>query len=143
QPVGEYRLSPRDAKSMRLVFEGVKEPGRYEWRATTQGTGGKKLEARLPFVVIDQSLETLQPLPDWQLMDQLAKLNEAAGGTLVSPDQTADLISRLLERRRQATETTVEAFKLGDTAVDSWLVFLGIAGLLILQWGLRKRWGVP
>jgi uncharacterized membrane protein len=143
RPVGEYRLSPRDATSMRLVFEGVEEPGRYEWRATTQGTGGKKLEARLPFVVIDQSLETLQPLPDWQLMDQLAKLNEAAGGTLVSPDQTADLISRLLERRRQATETTVEAFKLGDTAVDSWLVFLGIAGLLILQWGLRKRWGVP
>jgi hypothetical protein len=97
----------------------------------------------LPFVVIDQSLETLQPLPDWQLLGQLAKLNEAAGGVLVSPEQTADLISRLLERRRQATETAIETFQLGDTTLDSWFVFLAIAGLLILQWGLRKRWGVP
>ncbi|MFM7929056.1 MAG: hypothetical protein ACKO9Q_15220, partial [Pirellula sp.] len=44
----------------------------------------------------------------------------------------------------QATaETAVETFQLGDTALDSWFVFLSIAGLLILQWGLRKRWGVP
>ena len=143
QLVGDFRFSPRDATSMRLAFDGVKEPGRYEWRATTIGSGGKALEARLPFVVIDQSLETLQPLPDWQLMGQLAKLNEPAGGVLVNPDQTADLISRLLERRRQATETAVETFQLGDTTLDSWLVFLAIAGLLILQWGLRKLWGVP
>ncbi len=143
QLVGDFRFSPRDATSMRLAFDGVKEPGRYEWRATTIGSGGKALDARLPFVVIDQSLETLQPLPDWQLMGQLAKLNEPAGGVLVNPDQTADLISRLLERRRQATETAVETFQLGDTTLDSWLVFLSIAGLLILQWGLRKLWGVP
>jgi hypothetical protein len=76
-------------------------------------------------------------------LGQLAKLNEAAGGVLVSPEQTADLISRLLERRRQATETAIETFQLGDTTLDSWFVFLAIAGLLILQWGLRKRWGVP
>jgi glycerol kinase len=85
----------------------------------------------------------MQPLPDWQLMGQLAKLNETAGGVLLSPDQSSDLISRLLERRRQATETAIESFQLGDTTLDSWLIFLGIAGLLVLQWGLRKRWGVP
>jgi hypothetical protein len=128
---------------MKLAFDGVKDPGRYEWRSSAVGSKGKTLESRLPFVVIDQSLETLQPLPDWQLMGQLAKLNEAAGGVLVSPEQTADLISRLLERRRQATETAIETFQLGDTTLDSWFVFLAIAGLLILQWGLRKRWGVP
>lgn len=143
QLLGEYRLNPRDATSMKLAFDGVKDPGRYEWRSSAVGSKGKTLESRLPFVVIDQSLETLQPLPDWQLMGQLAKLNEAAGGVLVSPEQTADLISRLLERRRQATETAIETFQLGDTTLDSWFVFLAIAGLLILQWGLRKRWGVP
>jgi len=143
QLLGEYRLNPRDATSMKLAFDGVKDPGRYEWRSSAVGSKGKTLESRLPFVVIDQSLETLQPLPDWQLLGQLAKLNEAAGGVLVSPEQTADLISRLLERRRQATETAIETFQLGDTTLDSWFVFLAIAGLLILQWGLRKRWGVP
>jgi len=143
KPIGEYRLNPRDPTSMRLTFEGVKEPGRYQWRANAKGSGGKELESRLPFVVIDQSLESMQPLPDWQLMGQLAKLNETAGGVLLSPDQSSDLISRLLERRRQATETAIESFQLGDTTLDSWLIFLGIAGLLVLQWGLRKRWGVP
>jgi hypothetical protein len=140
---GEYRFNPRDATSLRLAFEGAKEPGRYEWRAKTVGSEGKELESRLPFVVIDQSIESLQPLPDWQLMGQLAKLNESAGGVLVSPDQTADLISRLLERRRQATETVVETFQFGDSTLDSWLAFLTIAANLVLQWGLRKRWGVP
>jgi hypothetical protein len=141
--IGEYRLNPRDATSMRLGFEGVKESGRYEWRAKTVGSEGKELEARLPFVVIDQSVESLQPLPDWQLMGQLAKLNESAGGVLVSPDQPSDLISRLLERRRQATETVVETFQLGDTTLDSWIAFFAIAANLVMQWGLRKRWGVP
>jgi hypothetical protein len=94
-------------------------------------------------VVIDQSIENLQPLPDWQLMGQLAKLNESAGGVLVSPDQPSDLISRLLERRRQATETVVETFQLGDTTLDSWIAFFAIAANLVMQWGLRKRWGVP
>jgi len=117
--MGEYRLSPRDATSMKLAFDGIKEPGRYEWRASSLGSGGKKLESRLPFVVIDQSLETLQPLPDWQLIGQLAKLNESAGGLMVNPDQASELIGRLLERRRQATETAVETFQLGDTAWDS------------------------
>lgn len=143
QPIGDFRFSPRDAASMKLNFDGVKEPGRYEWRAISTTASGKRLEARLPFVVIDQSLETLQPLPDWQLMSQLAKLNETAGGVLVNPDQTSDLIGRLLERRRQATETAIETFQLGDTTFDSWLMFLAIAGILILQWALRKRWGVP
>ena len=143
EDLGEYRWSPRDATSMRLAFDGLKNPGRYEWRAKAIGSQGKALEARLPFVVVDQSAESLQPLPDWQLMNQLAKLNETAGGALLNPDQTSDIIGKLLERRRQATETVVELFQLGDTAIDSWLLFLGLAGLFVLQWGLRRRWGVP
>jgi hypothetical protein len=141
--VGEFPLSVRDAASMRAAFNGLTTPGRYEWRATTIGSGGKGLESRLPFVVIDQSVETMQPLPDWQLLGQLSKLNESAGGELLSPDQGAEIIRKLIERRRQATETAIESFRLGETTIDSWLQFLALGVLFVLQWGLRKRWGVP
>ena len=141
--VGEFPLSARDATSMRAAFNGLATPGRYEWRATTIGTGGKGLESRLPFVVIDQSVETMQPLPDWQLLGQLSKLNESAGGELLNPDQGAEILRKLIERRRQATETAIESFRLGETAIDSWLQFLALGVLFVLQWGLRKRWGVP
>jgi len=141
--IGEFPLSVRDAASMRAAFNGLATPGRYEWRATTIGSGGKGLESRLPFVVIDQSVETMQPLPDWQLLGQLSKLNESAGGELLSPDQGAEIIRKLIERRRQATETAIESFRLGETTIDSWLQFLALGVLFVLQWGLRKRWGVP
>lgn len=141
--IGEVQLTPRDATSMRAAFTGLPTPGRYEWRATTIGSGGKALESRLPFVVIDQSAETLQPLPDWQLLGQLSKLNESAGGELLHPDQGAEIIRKLLDRRRQATETAIESFRLGETGIDSWLQFLSLGALFILQWGLKKKWGIP
>ena len=97
----------------------------------------------MPFIVMDRSIETMQPMPDWQLLSQLAKLNESAGGELVAPEQSDGIIQRILERRRQATETAIESYRLGDSTIDSWLVFLGLAALLISQWGLRKMWGVP
>jgi hypothetical protein len=107
------------------------------------GSKGKQIEARLPFIVMDQSLESMQPLPDWQLISQLAQLNAAAGGEMLVPEQLDEMVRRIVERRRQATETQVESFRLGDTTIDSWILFVLFAGVLILQWVLRKRWGLP
>jgi uncharacterized membrane protein len=143
QEIGAFDLKKRDAMSMKLRWDGRKEAGRYEWRATANGSKGQPIEARLPFIVMDQSVENMQPLPDWQLISQLAKLNATAGGKMVLPEQTDEMIRWIAERRRQATETQVENFRLGDTAIDSWLLFLVVAGILILQWVLRKRWGLP
>lgn len=143
EDLGEFALQRRDASSMKLRLEGLKEPGRYEWRAKASGSKGQQVEARLPFIVIDRSVESMQPMPDWQLLSQLAKLNESAGGELVTPEQTTDVVRRILERRKQATETAVENFKLGDTVWDSWLLFLVVGGILVTQWILRKRWGLP
>lgn len=141
--LGEFALSRRDGTSMRALFGGGKESGRYEWRAKTVGPDGKQIEAKLPFVILEESIESMQPMPDWQLMTQMAKLNESAGGELLAPEQVDDIISRIIERRKQATETVVENRRLGDGTIDSWGIFLAIAAVLITQWGLRKRWSLP
>ncbi len=143
EDLGEFALQRRDATSMKLKFEGGKQAGRYEWRAKTAGSKGQQLESRLPFIVMDQSIESMQPLPDWQLLSQLAKLNASAGGELLVPEQTQEIVRRILDRRRQATETQVDNVRLGDTVVDSWLLFLMVAAILVSQWVLRKRWGLP
>ncbi len=141
--VGQFNLLKRDASSMKLRWDGIKDPGRYEWRALASGSKGQQIEARLPFIVMDQSIESMQPLPDWQLISQLAKLNASAGGEMILPEQADEVIKQIVERRRQATETQVENLRLGDTTIDSWLLFLVVAGMLITQWILRKRWGLP
>jgi hypothetical protein len=82
------------------MFAGSKTPGRYEWRAQTIGSQGQKIETKLPFVVEDLSVENLQPIPDWGLMEQMAKLNRDAGGTLVTPDQVDEIIDLIKERQK-------------------------------------------
>lgn len=141
--LGEVQLLRRDNQSMRATFAGVTEGGRFEWRATVIGSKGQELEAKLPFVVVDQSIETLQAMPDWQLLNQMAKLNASAGGILVAPDQTSEIVKQILERRKQSTQTAIENRRLGDGTLDSWTAFLLISFLMVIQWGLRKKWNLP
>jgi hypothetical protein len=141
--LGEVALSKRDGKSLRGMFAGSSTPGRYEWRAQTIGSQGQRIEAKLPFVVEDLSVENLQPIPDWGLMEQMAKLNREAGGTLVTADQVDEIIDLIKERQKMATETIVENQRLGDGIIDSWAAFLILGSLMIAQWTLRKRWNLP
>lgn len=141
--LGEVQLLRRDGQSMRAVYPGSKEGGRYEWRAKVNGSKGQLLEAKLPFLVIDQSAETLQPMPDWQLLAQMGKLNASAGGTLVAPEQADEIVRQILERRKQSTQTAIENRRLGDGVLDTWIAFLLLAIVMVSQWGLRKKWNLP
>lgn len=143
QHLGEFQLLRRDGKTMRAPLAGSKQSGRFEWRASVIGSKGQQLEAKLPFVVIDRSLETMQPMPDWQLLSQMAKLNATAGGMLVAPEQTDDIVKQILERRKQSTQTAVENRRLGDGALDTWITFLLLTFVMVGQWALRKKWNLP
>jgi uncharacterized membrane protein len=142
QHLGMVPLSRRDAKSQRAKFNGALTAGRYEWRASTI-IDGKPVETQLPFVVVDESVESTQPMPDWQLMNQMAKLNASAGGALVAPEQAEDIVKQILDRRRQSTQTAIENRRLGDGVLDSWAAFVILTGALLAQWALRKRWNLP
>ncbi len=143
QDLGEVPTMRRDTGSLRASFVGTKTAGRYEWRARATSADGRVLESKLPFSVADRSIESLQPIPDWQLMEQMARLNAAAGGLLLAPDQTNEVLKQLRERRKQSTETIIENRKLGEGVLDSWTAFLILGALMIGQWSLRKRWNLP
>ena len=141
--LGEMQMQRRDGQSMRAQFGGSKEGGRYEWRASVNGSKGQRLEAKLPFVVIDRSAESMQPMPDWQLLAQMAKLNASAGGTLVAPEQSEEIVRQILDRRKQSTQTAIENRKLGDGVLDTWTAFILLTLVMICQWTLRKKWNLP
>ena len=141
--LGEVPMQRRNGESMRAKFAGTKESGRYEWRAKVTGSKGQLLEAKLPFLVIDQSAESMQPIPDWQLLAQMAKLNATAGGTLVAPEQSDEIVRQILERRKQSTQTAIENRRLGDGVLDTWTAFLLLAIVMVAQWSLRKKWNLP
>ena len=141
--LGEVQMQRRDGQSMRAQFGGSKEGGRYEWRANVNGSKGQRLEAKLPFVVIDRSAESMQPMPDWQLLGQMAKLNASAGGTLVAPEQSDEIVRQILDRRKQSTQTAIENRKLGDGVLDTWTAFILLTTVMICQWTLRKKWNLP
>ncbi len=121
----------------------VSKPGRYEITARTTNSDGKSIESKLPFIVVDMAIEKLQAAPDWQLINQLAKLNETAGGRIIAPEATDEIVKSLMERRRTATVESVQTYRLGDGILDSWAAFVLISLLWSIQWSLRKAWNLP
>lgn len=120
------------------------EAGLYKLRATTQrtveGANAKKLIAELPFLVLDNSVELANPIPDWQLLAQLAESTKDAGGVLADGTSVTEAV-RSLVRRLQSQQTEVElARRLGDEAFDQWIYLSFFAMLLVVEWWLRKKW---
>ncbi len=115
--MGEDRdhLSPLSAGANRLEGQILKvaKPGRYEISARTQNSEGKPLAARLPFYGCRYCDRKLQSAPDWQLIGQLAKLNETAGGRTIAPESIDDEIHLLAERRKKRHHRTRRNFPLG------------------------------
>jgi uncharacterized membrane protein len=121
----------------------VAKPGRYEIIARTKNSEAKSIETRLPFIVVDMAIEKLQAAPDWQLINQLAKLNESAGGRIVAPESIDEIFTAIAERRRTAIVESVQSYRLGDGPLDSWGAFMVLAILWGVQWSLRKAWNLP
>jgi uncharacterized membrane protein len=124
-------------------FNQLAKAGRYEIVASGTNSEGKKLESRLPFIVIDLAIEKLQSSPDWQLINQLATLNESAGGKVFAPESTDEIIRALQERRRSFRVESVKTFRLGEQLIDSWVVYLLFVLFMAIQWSLRKTWNLP
>jgi uncharacterized membrane protein len=144
---GEDRgpLLPQNSGTNRLDGElsQINKPGRYEMVVRAKNDEGQPLEARLPFVVVDMAVEKIQSSPDWQLINQLAKLNESAGGRVIAPESSDDIIRALQDRRRSFHVDNVQSFRLGENLADSWASFGIISLFFIVQWSLRKAWNLP
>ena len=59
------------------------------------------------------------------------------------PAEQLSQLLRTLRQRPPRIEVQVQSrWQLGDTLLDAWLFLSAVAGLLGLQWYLRKKWGL-
>ena len=135
-------LSRKDDLTLVGTIQAPNAAGRYELRASGPSSDGRVLEAKLPFIVLQQSAETQQPLPDFGLMSQMASMTELSGGCLLSEEEVDVAMSKLVERQTSAIVELVQTYRLGDGSLDSWAFFAGLLGILSIQWLLRKRWNL-
>lgn len=101
--------------------------------------GGTELgRARARFLVPQQDLELDRPGAEPSLLAQLAKLTESAGGQALAPEELPGLIARLAKEQPELKTEVIKRI----TYWDKWPFLLLFAGVVGIEWFLRKRWGL-
>ncbi|HVA46517.1 MAG TPA: glutamine amidotransferase [Pirellulales bacterium] len=91
--------------------------------------------AKARFLVFEQDLELNNPAADVGSLESLAAMTS---GKTVAPEQ----LPRLLDEIKAGTKELEIETQTKDTLWDNWKFFLCFVGLLVLEWFLRKKWGL-
>ena len=126
----------RKGESFSGALADLGEPG--DWKLVVQATrpGAAPVSRTARFTVVRQDLEMANPRANPLLMRQLAESTE--GGGVRSPEEIAEILDEL--RTKPSAYDSEEQWS--ATLWDKWPMFLAMAGLLCLEWFLRKRWGL-
>ncbi len=131
-----------DGDSFRGVVPPPDQPGDYTIEVTASQDGAELGQAEARFQVMDRDVEMSDPVADYAQMARLANATRASGGRPVAAEELPGLLEQI---RRQYQDVPVEVqskWQLGDTALDAWLMFLGVVSLATAEWMMRKRWGL-
>jgi hypothetical protein len=126
---------PRRGAAFSGALSGFTEPG--DWKLVVKATqpGREPLERSTRFTVVRQDLELANPRANPLLMRQLAE--STPGGTR-APEELADIFDEI--RNQPAAFETIEQWSASPW--DTWPALMLLVGLLILEWILRKRFGL-
>jgi uncharacterized membrane protein len=139
---GEIRL-PDGSKSEVTFLPQSGQAGNYEMVFAAAMQGGHRVAVVLPGEVgeeieIDSNFTVTLPLKEvqqaWLDRDRLVEMARSSGGAYYNPDGAADLPGALPERIKKLTFESPPQPVWDNTA----LLFL-LAGLLTIEWGLRKK----
>lgn len=139
RPEGDMRLA---RLSGNVAGENPLPPGIHSLRVRLGGQADPIASAELPFQVIDDTRELRASGADHAMLDRLARITQAAGGEAFRADQVDDLVERISTQRRRAEQVVIEKWRLGDSPLSGWLIFILFAGCLSVEWTLRRRWGL-
>jgi len=137
-PAGQerpVRLVPAEETSSGTV-NGCSDPG--DWKLVVRGrrpAGGEPLERVARFTVFRQDLELANPRANPLLMRQLA---EVTSGGVRLPEELPQIFTEIAERPAEYERREQWSFRPWDT----WPMLLVMAGCLIAEWYLRKKWGL-
>ncbi|MEX2558408.1 MAG: hypothetical protein WD403_00770, partial [Pirellulales bacterium] len=125
----------RQGEQMVGSFAGTQASGDYTLAVTARRAVESIGAAQARFLVFDEDLELSNPAADRGLLESLAAMTS---GKTVAPEQLSALFDELQEQTREL-EVQSES---KDTLWDNWPFMAVFMGLLILEWFLRKKWGL-
>ena len=144
-PEIEITISNEEGKQFPYVFSqsgnsyrldaGKFPPGNYSWSARAEH-GSRILTAGGQFSVSAIDLEALNTIADHHLLSQLAREN---GGDIYYPGQLDRLAADI--RGRDDIKPVIYTRKKFEDLLNEWWLLALIAGLLSLEWFIRKRAG--
>ncbi len=156
EPINDARMSgmlvaPDGERTSLAVLAGgqsrierrlVEQPGIYRIEVSASRDGESLGEAAAEFVVFDNDKETANPAADTDQLNRLSQRTAEWGGRMIAP---SDLPAAMAEFADRAPNLEIEIplqWQMGDTLADALLFVLLFAGLLTVEWWLRKKWGM-
>ena len=94
------------------------------------------------FTVEKKDFELSDPAANPGLLEMLAGMTSRVGGRVVAPEQLPSLLNTIKANPPKDQIETQSKWQLGDSAGDAWGYFGLLVGLLVVEWFLRKRWGL-
>jgi uncharacterized membrane protein len=128
----------RSGDAWAAIFRDTSVPGDYRIAVTARDGSEELGTAEARFLVPDQDIELDRPAAEPSLMAQLAQMTASAGGQALAAEELPDLLQRLAAQPPELKEEVVDKI----TYWDTWPFFMLFVGLIVLEWYLRKRWGL-
>lgn len=94
------------------------------------------------FDVVDIDNETVVPIADPSLMQQMVDATVTEGGKMWTPDQTSTMLDGLLKATKELEVKIPQLWRLGDSSSDAGTFVIVFFVIMMLEWGLRKWWGM-
>jgi hypothetical protein len=120
------------------VFDQTQTAGDYAIAISAQHDGAPVGSARSRFLVFEQDLELDNAAADPTLLASLSAMTKDVGGQSLAPEELPALLRKIQEK---PLELEVENL-VKQTPWDTWPFFLMFAGLISVEWYLRKKWGL-
>ena len=117
------------------------DAGLYEIQISGSRNGKQLGAATYEFVVFDRDKEKAIPSADPETMAALAAQTQKHGGRVVLPEDFGSLLRDLAENPPEEMSVPLK-WQLGESATDASVFLLAFVGLLVVEWVLRKRWGL-
>ncbi len=143
----EATLRNPDGRSEKLLltaqadhFEAALEPaqdGTYELQAAALRQGEPIAAQSARFIVESPDLELQEPLANLQLLRQLARTTQAAGGKWVPIERLSELLAEL--RGADARQPRVQESRIFITRAARWPLFAAFLAAVALEWVIRKK----
>ncbi len=120
------------------AFRETLGPGEYAIQIVASKDKAVLGEAHTRFMVYEQDLEMENPGAMTSFMASLSAITKDYGGRSYPPENLTDICDAL---KRQSKDLEVPT-ETKTTPWDKPPLFLAIVGLLVVEWYLRKKWGL-